>query len=176
MTQQAEYIASQLNQDPTFLIDFILQNNPEAVMQNLNTSGYPVDNFQNLAPAIQAVIKKQGIAGLQNVLNVPVRADRLNNDETLAISSLQRNLRSENAEGGGDGSGAGWTFAAALIGALGNVATTYLYTQSDAQPGNEPGNSPYYPTPPAENNNTLIIVVVILVVVAIGSFLIFRKK
>jgi len=160
-----------LSTDPSPVIELIIRNNPNAVAAKLAAAGYDVNTPDEIAAALNSIIKKHGPAGIISFLSVPVITGNLTQADKQFLQQVPTK-RSNSAEGGG--SGAGWDFAGVLVQTLGNVAGTYFYSQGN-QPGEGgSGNTQYVPMP--QNNNTVLYVVLAVVAVGVILFFVLRKK
>ncbi len=176
--------------DPSYIVSFIVDNNPTAVAANLQAYGYYVETKESIVAALNQLMgDEDGVSRVIAALSVPMLLSNSVRAYDQAImevaeANVAKQMAQEVAQTGGVSTRlASWgesgigvdNILGALAGALGG-----LVEQPSMGIG---GSQTIYPTQtvntPTQPNNTLrnvLIIIAIIIVLVVLYFVLIRKK
>src|SRR5690606_6407808 len=88
-------LKARMRTDIGFAAAYILRNNPEAVMRNLNDAGYPVDSIEDAEAALNDLLQDHELDTFRHVLSVPMLTDQISDAEVIALEQVALGFRGQ---------------------------------------------------------------------------------
>jgi hypothetical protein len=168
-----EQLKLQLMADPSAAISFILNNNPDAVTDNLRGLGFNVATWEDMGQALNELLERGEKGKFVSALTVPFLTENADPGEVLAVKDAAIAL---NARSGKNVAKSG----VSLLNILGGLATGTLYTleqsgEMSVQTKPEAGGGKP-PAPPEKDKTWTYIGIGLAVLAVIVVIVIIAKK
>lgn len=163
-------LKAQLMADPNAAINYIVNNNPDAVVDRLRGYGFNVAKWEDIGAALNEMLERGEKQKFIDVLNVPFITENADPSDVLAVKDAAIAL---NAQAGTNVAKS--MDVAALFGGLATGTLFYL-GQTGQQVQVKPADGSQPPKPPAKDKTWLYVGIGVAVVVAIVVSIIILKK
>ncbi|HNA32689.1 MAG TPA: hypothetical protein PL010_14735 [Flavobacteriales bacterium] len=175
--------------EPSFLVSYIVANNPEAVMENLQAEGQIVNDEADIFPLLNELLAEGKEKVVRRVLSVPVNTDNMSAAEMAVLMDITKGRQQANGmlkksgeskeedsdSGTGSEGGSFWNSAAfgSLLQGVFSLGAGYLSSQGlyNVPTGATAGRTAQdEAAKKARTTRYILIGVAVLAVIAIGFF------
>jgi len=183
--------------EPSFLASYIVANNPEAVLENLQAEGQIVHDADDIFPVLNEMLSEGKQKAVQRVLSVPVNTENLSAAEMAVLMDLSKGqaqangMRNKSAKAGedaeddaDDGTGSSgqsfWNSTAfgSLLQGVFNLGAGYLSSQGlyNVPTGGEAARAASDEAAKKSRTTRYIIIGVVVVVIAVVAYVLLKSK